>query len=149
MTERNRLLKTYKIASLVGLFMFIAGIVLAAIGAENDALVTIGVILIILGFATFVAGRVLASQVKKCFCKECGKRYDYDNDISWEVISEETTSNSNGARKTAKVEITCSCSNCGNEKTFNKNVCIATVDRNGKVTHTNLDAELKKYFKNC
>ena len=145
MTERNKFLKKSKLVSKIGVAMIFAGF--ALMSTEYDVIVPIGAVLFFLGLAVFTVGRMSVSQVKKCFCKDCGKKFDYEEDVVWEVISEETHSSSNRASITTTVRITCTCSHCGYEKTFTKRICTASVDSLGKTTCYNLEDILRSYFK--
>lgn len=159
MKKRKKLLRRERIISFIGLFMifvgfalwFIAGMIQIILGEGimSSILLAFGLLSGFIGFCVFLIGCVGVSKVKKCSCRKCGVVYDYDNDISWEVLSEEIKSNSNGASRIAKVHVTCYCSNCGSVKTFYKDFCVATIDKYNGEKYRNLEAMIENYFKSC
>ena len=106
---------------------FAVSIILFAI----SSIVGGGEILILLSIIGFVAGILFIGEIgriKRNHCKVCGTKFKYDTDVSWEETSTEQNikqpQNSNPesvyATVESYVEITCTCSNCGNERVFNK-----------------------------
>ena len=81
-------------------------------------------------------------RIKRSYCPYCGEKYDYEEDVAWEV-SNVTVSNND---KKADVEFQCVCSNCGEETTFTKNFRVAYF-QNGKYVEKNIQVEAKRYFK--
>ena len=63
------------------------------------------------------------------FCQDCGTRFNYEECVSWEVSDVETktmntNSNSQGKhvvqKEVATVVFTCTCKECGSERTFSE-----------------------------
>ena len=61
------------------------------------------------------------------FCQDCGTRFDYEEGVAWEVSNvERKTMNTNPnsqnkqvvQKDVATVVFTCTCTNCGSQKTF-------------------------------
>ena len=153
MTEREQRLKKCKIQNLIGLALLLVGVVLFGCGfamAEKpfaDELAVIGVFGAIAGIVFLVIGTQKAGRVKRSFCPECSRKYDYEDDVSWEELDERTESSSDGSgRLISNVEINCLCENCGNSITFTKKFTIARVDKNGRVQRYNLGSQIRKFF---
>lgn len=53
-------------------------------------------------------------QKKRIHCKKCKSKFDYDNDVEWEVVSSDVNNN----RETVIVEFVCHCNSCGNVQQF-------------------------------
>ena len=82
------------------------------------------------------------NRVNCSFCSNCGKKYDYETDISWEELER----NSTDKNVKAKVGFECTCSNCGTVHEFTKEFTIATLDPNGNIKHHNISSLARKYF---
>ena len=81
--------------------------------------------------------------IKRSFCPHCGKKYDYNADIEWEVSSEEEKERS----IVAYVDVECSCTECGETNSFTVKRTTATVDpKTGRVKQYNIQNSMKKYF---
>ena len=85
-------------------------------------------------------------RFKRSFCSKCHAHYDYEEDVSWEVLDVSVSETENTAQEKASVEFTCSCPNCGKERTFTEKFVVASVDKNGNVKENNISTMAKKYF---
>lgn len=139
--------------------IMIAGAIVAAcaliiliIGAALtvDALRAIGIFGILGAIISVWVGYDRLEKVKRSYCPACGKKFDYENDVSWEETEENEKTNSSSSSTTATleatVEVQCHCANCGNSIEFTKKFIIAKMDKDGKVTRKNLRTEVRKYF---
>ena len=95
-------------------------------------------------------------RVKRCFCPECGEKYDYNNDIEWEVseieIKEKNTNPNSTQKQIAGIRIEhidaeCYCSYCGTTNNFSHKFRTGVVYDNGQVKVENIQIIVKKYFK--
>ena len=78
-------------------------------------------------------------------CKQCKKKLNYDEEVSWSVVSQYYSEK--GDKLFADVEITYLCSNCGFSKTFKRSFTVAQIDHNGNARNYDLDNLVRKYFK--
>lgn len=146
-TPREKALFDNKIGSLIALIIAIVSAILSIVfdkidGDETGTLAMIFLWVFLLGcmFAIFIVAD--RKRVKRSYCPYCGEKYDYQEDVAWEV-SNVTVSNND---KKADVEFQCVCSNCGEETSFTKNFRIAYF-QNGKYVEKNIQTEAKRYFK--
>ena len=95
-------------------------------------------------------------RVKRCFCRECGEKYDYNNDVEWEVseieIKEKNTNPNSDRKQIAGIRIEhidaeCHCANCGATNSFRHKFRTGVVYDNGQVKVDNIEIIVKKYFK--
>ena len=95
-------------------------------------------------------------KVKRCFCPECGEKYDYDNDVEWEVseieIKEKITNPKSDRKQLAgirieHVDVECHCANCGATNSFSHKFRTGEVYDDGQVNVKNIQIIVKKYFK--
>ena len=95
-------------------------------------------------------------RVKRCFCRHCGEKYDYNRDVSWDVsdveIKEKSTNpNSQGKQvvgvRYEHVDVECTCANCGEEFCFSQKFKTGVVYDNGHVDAKNIKSIMKNYFK--
>lgn len=95
-------------------------------------------------------------RVKRCFCPECGEKYNYNNDVEWEVsdveIKEKSTNPNSDKKQVAGVRIEhieaeCTCSKCGANSCFSHKFRTGVVYDNGQVKVQNIQTIVKKYFK--
>lgn len=93
---------------------------------------------------------------KRNFCSDCGARFDYEECVSWEVSDVERKTmnpNSNSQSKqaiqkdVATVAFTCTCKECGSEKTFSEKYDITIWYDDGSRKDVNLKNVAKNYFK--
>ena len=81
--------------------------------------------------------------IKRSFCPSCGKKYNYNTDIAWEVASEEEKERS----IVAYVDVECACRECGQVSSFTVKRTTATMDpKTGRVKQYNIQNSMKKYF---
>ena len=127
---------------------FAISVSVAILGFVLSAFVAFFAILGILGLLCAVCSAILfpgaIQQIKRNFCKKCGQRYDYEQDIAFdqEDVAEE------GTRITATVAFECQCHHCGEEQQFRRKFTIATYDKNKcKWRYDNLEKKCKNYFK--
>lgn len=93
---------------------------------------------------------------KRNFCPNCGVRIDYENGVEWGVTGyedKEYTPNANSNNKQvikkriATVEFTCTCTECGETKSFTQKYdAIVWYDNNTK-KENNIETMAKNYFK--
>ena len=131
-TKNPIMVKQIKKYKLIGRLSLILGI-----------LTTPLVITPIVGIATFVFSSWEIKKIKRSFCPYCGKKYDYDTEIEWEVadITEKDTSH------VAAVDFTCHCGDCGQDHEFTAKFTVASVDKEGRVKQHNINNSIRKYFK--
>ena len=121
----------------VGVILAILGLILP--GAVGSIILIIGLLCI---FTFLVYAFLEIPRIKRNFCTECGEKYDYDEDVSWEMTDEDVTDK----RVLDTVEFTCTCGNCGAERHFYKTFCVASVDDKGKVHRSPLERLVKIYM---
>lgn len=146
-TPREKALAENKKYSLILLIVTIVSAILSIVfdkidGDEMGVAAMIFMWVFLVGGLLTIAVFADKKRVKRSYCPYCGEKYDYEEDVAWEV-SNVTVSNND---KKADVEFQCVCSNCGEETTFTKNFRIAYF-QNGKYVEKNIQAEAKKYFK--
>ena len=89
-------------------------------------------------------GPFAIKELKRLFCENCGEKFDYENDVEWEVVEEISEGNS----RTAVVEFTCTCGKCGDTKSFTKKFKVASYDsQKGTWRQQNLNTLCRKHFK--
>lgn len=139
--ERKKAMRGYLIK-----FFIITGVTAAiciVVGAIFGG-IQIGLILaaIIVGVCAYFGLRNLVS-IKRSFCKFCGAKYNYENDISWEVSSEEEKERS----VVAHVNVACTCPRCGEVTEFSVSQTVASVDaKTGRVRKSNISNLMRNYF---
>ena len=93
---------------------------------------------------------------KRNFCSDCGARFDYEECVSWEVSDVERKTKSKNpnvkskqviAKDVATVIFTCTCKECGNEKSFSEKYDITTWYDDGSCKDVNLQNVARNYFK--
>lgn len=99
----------------------------------------IGIGIILLFFGLLSAKK----HEKRIHCNKCNTKYNYEDDVEWNVIEE----NIGDKSSYAKVEITCTCPKCGEVKTFRANFTTAQISSSGCVRRYSLDSSIKNYFK--
>lgn len=58
-------------------------------------------------------------RVNRVYCDKCGSLYNYENDISWEQISENRSTDDKGnVTVTAQVAVLCQCHECGCQRKY-------------------------------
>ena len=94
--------------------------------------------------ATIVTFPFTLTQIKRNYCKNCGEKYDFKNDVGYEqedVVELDK-------KVTATVAFECHCQNCGEIQEFRKKFTIATYNESKRTwSHQNLNNLCKKYFK--
>ncbi len=94
------------------------------------------------GYALFFESK----RIRRSYCENCGEKLDYETDVAWELRDEVISSTNETAKKEAIVEFETKCHKCGHEKNFTQKFVTGRVDKDGKVTHTNLNKSCRKYF---
>ena len=93
---------------------------------------------------------------KRNFCQDCGARFDYEECVAWEVSNVERKTmnpNSNSQSKqaiqkdVATVVFTCTCKDCGSERTFSEKYDVTIWYDDGSRKDINLNNIAKNYFK--
>ena len=134
--------------------VLISAIVLLEGGGFGDVVTTV-IIVSLLSFATgYFIYKGENERIKRSFCPNCETKYDYEDDVSWEVTQENvsypksnsSSSNDVYARRTAVLEFSCECSCCGHVTGFSKNFEIAVQYNNGNIREKNIRTEARKYF---
>ena len=146
-TPREKALFDNKKFSLIFLIVAIVSAVLSIVfdKIDGDATGTIAMIFMWIFLISCILTIVVVldrKRIKRSYCPHCGEKYDYEDDIAWEV-SNVTIFNSD---KRADVKFQCVCANCGEETFFTKNFKIAYF-QNGKYIEKNIRTEAKNYFK--
>ena len=81
--------------------------------------------------------------VKRSFCKECGTKYNYERDISWEIESEEEKEN----KVVDNIEVECTCPKCGATNNFTVTQTVAKLDtKTGQLKKFNISNLMRNYF---
>ncbi len=96
---------------------------------------------LIVGIIVFAVTKIKRGKQTKC--KKCKTRYNFDTDVSYEIIG--TVSARNGTDK--KAELRCKCSKCGEEKAFIKLFPSQRINGGDKVVNLNVENEIREYFK--
>ena len=95
-------------------------------------------------------------RVRRCFCSRCGEKYDYLNDVEWEVSDIEIKEKNTNPNKTTRqvegiriehVDAECICRKCGETRNFHKKFRTGVLYDDGKVKAQNIQVIMKKYFK--
>ena len=95
-------------------------------------------------------------RVKRCFCHECGERYDYNRDVEWDVteveIKEKSTNPNSNRRQVVgirieHVDVECSCENCGATASFSHKFRTGEEYDDGHAKVQNIQTLVRKYFK--
>ena len=93
---------------------------------------------------------------KRNFCADCGARFDYEECVSWEVsgverktMNPDTNSQTKKAiqKDVATVVFTCTCRECGSEKSFSEKYDVTIWYDDGSRKDINLQNVAKNYFK--
>lgn len=148
--RENALRENKKLTLILGIITivsFVIALIFSILDSkkQSDFFATIYVIfLFVTFFGLCLTGVVFSDKkrIKRSYCPYCGEKYDYLQDVAWEVSNITISNNS----KNADVEFQCSCSNCGEETKFTKNFKIAYF-QNGKYIEKNIQTEAKRYFK--
>lgn len=147
MNERDTKLKSAKLGVTVGIIIVAVCVIIMLLPIPDEVkgflfLPAVAGAGVIIGFVSE------KERIMRSYCPECGKKYDYENDVAWVETEENTRSGSNGetASLEATVEFTCTCENCGNQTSFSKKFTIARVDKDGNVKRSNLKDLARKYF---
>lgn len=81
--------------------------------------------------------------IKRSFCRDCGTKYDFNNDITWEEVERVEKD----SKEISKVEFTCKCPNCGKTQEFSYNFMVSFYDKSkGRWIEKNLETMARKYF---
>lgn len=146
MNPREKALKTNRIASLVEIAIgaVLLGIV-AIFGSKMSSILylLVGFVGLVIFLTGVLWGTMIRSRVKKCYCKNCGEKYNYQNDVAWEVTDEIASDKA----ITDVVEFTCSCSHCGDEFHFTRKFRVAYYDDKGNIHRHDIHSLVNKFFK--
>ena len=126
---------------IIVLIALAVGIALVVIGKSNELTLmsVLGGMIALAAVITFFGGR---AEINRSFCKKCGTQYDYGSDISWE----ETGREQEEKRVVATVDITCTCPNCGKERTFTKKFTVAYYSKEKGWKYRNLETMVRACF---
>ena len=121
---------------------------LAFSGLENapELFLYLGIALGFAGLVGLITSLFMVSerkQIKRSHCSNCGKKFDYEDDVSWELLSTRTTD----SNKYANMDVICECSECGEVKNFQMEITIASIDKNGNLHQQSVEGTMRKYFK--
>jgi hypothetical protein len=145
---------------LIGWIFFIPGAIVLVLGLgdwigflniSHDPSSFTGLIIFLVGLAIMMVGLVLfvfAVRYKRTHCDKCGKKFDYQTDVSWEDngASYQESNDGRTARITNKVHCHCVCSQCGAEKDFNVKVQTGYATQKGASVKS-VEKAIKEYFK--
>lgn len=124
-----------------------AGVLLETAGDAVAFVDGLAGVVFFFGIAFILISQVMCAndrkRIKRTYCPECGEKYDYDEDIEWEVEDVVTGEK----REEATIEVECCCGNCENERSFRVKMTTAYFDANGNLKENNLYNQMKKYFK--
>ena len=98
-------------------------------------------LIILLGVpvATFYEYR----NVNLSYCRKCGEKYDYDCDVEWNVVDVKCEEK----KEETIVSISCTCHNCGVERSFERKYITATIDDKGNEKIKPIEPQIKRCFK--
>lgn len=101
----------------------------------------LGVTIIIISLIVWLSER---TRIKHNFCPDCGQKYNYDTDVSWEI---EVVVNSNNREK-SEILFECICGNCNKTFEFREKFTTAQyVEKTGTVERYNIKNKARNYFK--
>ena len=136
------------ISSLITCVGFAAGF---AVLGMLEMFAEVGAVLLIMSFVALITCLVCLgrrTRLKRIYCDLCGKKYNYEEEVEWDVKSYVTKStSSSSASKEANVKVDCTCGNCGKTKTFWKTVTVASVNSRGEIREKGVDVALEAYFR--
>lgn len=144
MSKKEKTLKQSKREILITLLiMGIIAVTLTIVGFAVENLVILGFIGLLMIAGTIYGGRDTMQRLKRSYCPACGKRYDYEEDIAWEV-SEVVE---NDKQVTAMVEFECKCQSCEKTTDFRKKFVISRYDaQKNRWVDSNIKQLAKRYF---
>ena len=120
----------------------------AVLGDLGVVTLIAGLIFLFLLPIVFVSGKL---NIHRVHCKQCGTKYDYNEDVSWVCEGEEEKSGKSGNDYTKTVKATvlfnCTCHACKQVKEFRKKFTTAEWNSSRGWKYHNLDTECTKYFK--
>ena len=111
-------------------------------GTLIDIIIMVATIAVIVAAIIFIMKR---NKKKRSCCRNCGVKFDYENDIEWSVTSTYVKNNS----MYQKVRILCHCPNCGETKEMYKEIRIAGndgVNGSGHFRHYDLENQIRHMF---
>ncbi len=98
-------------------------------------------VVIFLAIATIIAVCSTIAKKKRTTCKACGTKYDYEEDISWELMEQSTTLDAHNNPKVVQtVDVTCECPNCDAIKKLTRKYVVLEYVKRGN------DYDKKEYF---
>lgn len=146
MNPREKALRTNRIISIIEIAIgaVLLGIVaIFGLKMSEVVVVLIGFVGVTLFIAGILWGTMIKAQVKRCYCKNCGEKYNYQNDISWEVTDQIETDKD----VTDVVDFTCVCAHCGEVLHFTKKFKIAFYDNKGNLHKRDIRVLASNFFK--
>ena len=136
-SKRSPLKKQLLKIRLFFLALLVISIVLIAVSEVTMFFGFIGLVAVFVYFPS-------VKQTKRQYCKACGEKYDYEEDVGFEIEGEESTTTS--VRAIVKFE--CHCKQCGKVHEFTEKLCVANYDaKKGRWNKRDLRTLCKKYFK--
>ena len=114
----------------------------------------IGVLFVILDLCVYVPSNL--KRVKRCHCRECGEKYNYNRDVEWEVTDielKERNTNPNSDKKQIvavrieHIDAECHCENCGAVSSFHHKFQTGVEYDNGSADVKNIETLVRRYFK--
>lgn len=134
--KKNR--RTLLIGELIGIVFFAVGMLL---GESGGIMVIPSFGFILITPFIFLSTK---KRIKRTYCLHCGKKYDYEADVAWEVTNVTTKENS----QDALIIFECTCSQCNQTRNFSKNFRIASYNNNTQSwTKHNVKNLAKLYFR--
>ena len=152
-TPREEALKKNSRVTWLSLIIGVLSIVVSFVLLNFDIQIEFAGVLLLGGFIEIIIFFVCLgrrTRLKRIHCDLCGKKYDYEKEVAWEVLSYVTKTGTNGnAKKEANVKVDCICGNCGTSKTFGRVVTVASINgQTGELREVeSADPELKFYFR--
>jgi hypothetical protein len=142
------------IEGIIAAVFIIISIIMIILGVLNLGSngVKIYVVQFIIGAVALLVGlcvALFAIRYKHTHCNVCGQPYNYEKDVSWEVVGGSLKEDSAGAvNANTKIHCHCSCSHCGAVKDFDHTFRTGSVNSNGNSAWAKTpERVVKEYFK--
>lgn len=144
MSKKEKTLKQSKREILITLLiMGIIAVTLTIVGFAVENLTILGFIGLLMILGTIYGGYDMMQRIKRSYCPACGKRYDYEEDIAWDVGEVVETDK----KVTATVDFECKCQACEKTTEFSKKFVISRYDEQKKKwVDSNIKQLAKRYF---
>ena len=106
---------------------------------------------IFFGFTIIVSAVTSLKKRHETKCSKCKKKYDYDTDVAWRLVSKKVSGSSaaNGSRVIRSFftyDITCQCSDCGKVKKYRKKIEGPSINDKHELNSVNPEYVLEENF---